>query len=676
MQGRITNISMWFFGMLLFGSFAGTASAQEPAIRTAVRGDSVYVYHTVRQPIGHGFNVYRQTGSGDFEVRNEEPVGGISSGTELPDALGDRYETVRDKLDQSGPAQTFYALRADRITGLLLTFAYPEVARALGRLYVDHGAPVGDEVTYRVEFVDDLGNPTGEVLEETVYLEAPPLDPPTDLHAENEGRRVTLEWSYPGVSMEDDDKIIRFNVLRAVDGGPDHQVNGQTILVRNNAQSTFSYSFVVPQSGQEERFYVTAVAITGEESAPSEELSFLVEDNVAPRVVTGVEAFQDVEETIVVSWPVSTEADAAGYNIYRAKRSMTGTYNRLNDQPLGLLENVYRDSTVAGRRTFFYKVAAVDSTGNEGELSNAVMAQVSDNQPPPPPADLSAVPQDDGSVELTWSASDAPTDLLMYEVLRRRMGVGSGQAHAHLTNPGFKGDRFVDSGIEEQGFVEGAHYYFGVAAVDSSQNRSDTVSVMVQIPDVTAPAPPTDLQAFNDGGLRVNLRWNRSQSRDAAAYRVYRLEDEGADTVMARLPASRTFVQDNEAVAGGTYRYAVSAVDSVGNEGVLSDVVELLMQDYTPPQKVYNVQAQMGSQGVDLRWDSVQAADLDGYRIYRSDIPTGVYELVHSGLSSDTEWTDPLGEPGVWYRVRAVDQSGNESQPGDPAKAYPPPPSE
>ena len=61
--------------------------------------------------------------------------------------------------------------------------------------------------------------------------------------------------------------------------------------------------------------------------------------------------------------------------------------------------------------------------------------------------------------------------------------------------------------------------------------------------------------------------------------------------------------------------------------------------------------------------------DLAGYRVYRSDIPTGVFEPVHADLVTDTRWIDRGGTIGAWYRIRAVDTSGNESRASAPAGA-------
>ncbi|MEO1480284.1 MAG: TolB protein, partial [Bacteroidota bacterium] len=68
-------------------------------------------------------------------------------------------------------------------------------------------------------------------------------------------------------------------------------------------------------------------------------------------------------------------------------------------------------------------------------------------------------------------------------------------------------------------------------------------------------------------------------------------------------------------------------------------------------------------------WEPVPAADLMGYRVERATTPSGVYAPAHQGLVPESMWTDPAGAVGQWYRVVAVDTSGNESRPSTAVQA-------
>src|SRR5699024_4295558 len=117
------------------------------------------------------FNVYRKDGASlDFIQLNKEPVTGIAYPHELAALLGDDYEKLSIILDTDSPAAMYYKLKSSGVTGRLLTFIYPKVAQAMGNLFVDKEAPISTTVTYRIAFMDDNGEPTGEVLEKEVTL--------------------------------------------------------------------------------------------------------------------------------------------------------------------------------------------------------------------------------------------------------------------------------------------------------------------------------------------------------------------------------------------------------------------------------------------------------------------------------------------------------------------------
>ncbi len=122
-------------------------------------------------------------------------------------------------------------------------------------------------MTYRLEWVDELGKPTGDSIEESVLLTPTTPLSPTGLSATNTERRVELSWNYPRSTRETDDKVIRFDACRLTPGAHEPQLLNPDIILRNNVVDTFSYTFDVPLTGQTERFFVIAIDITGQASA-------------------------------------------------------------------------------------------------------------------------------------------------------------------------------------------------------------------------------------------------------------------------------------------------------------------------------------------------------------------------------------------------------------------------
>jgi hypothetical protein len=81
-------------------------------------------------------------------------------------------------------------------------------------------------------------------------------------------------------------------------------------------------------------------------------------------------ALEGFGTTVEVRWSHNLESDLAGYNVYRSLTS-GGTYTKLNKVPTDRT-SYYRDDGVASLTTYYYKVSAVDSSGNESNLTAPV----------------------------------------------------------------------------------------------------------------------------------------------------------------------------------------------------------------------------------------------------------------------------------------------------------------
>jgi len=67
-----------------------------------------------------------------------------------------------------------------------------------------------------------------------------------------------------------------------------------------------------------------------------------------------------------VIWAPDTDADLAGYNVYR--REASGTAMKIS---LELVKTpTYRDANIASGKTYWYSVSAVDLHGNESARSD------------------------------------------------------------------------------------------------------------------------------------------------------------------------------------------------------------------------------------------------------------------------------------------------------------------
>jgi fibronectin type 3 domain-containing protein len=125
---------------------------------------------------------------------------------------------------------------------------------------------------------------------------------------------------------------------------------------------------------------VTVVSATGKPEAEVEGddtpvIQVLAHDVFPPAAPTGLQAvFSGVGQAPFVDlvWSPGSEADLAGYNIYRREESSESV--KLNSEPVKA--PAYRDTNVQSGKKYSYSVSAVDGRGNESARSEEASEQV------------------------------------------------------------------------------------------------------------------------------------------------------------------------------------------------------------------------------------------------------------------------------------------------------------
>ncbi|MBN1836669.1 MAG: hypothetical protein JW820_12515, partial [Spirochaetales bacterium] len=153
-----------------------------------------------------------------------------------------------------------------------------------------------------------------------------------------------------------------------------------------------------------------------------------------------------------------------------------------------------------------------------------------------------------------------------------------------------------------------------------------------------------------------------------AGYRVYRSRaDGGARRAVRKEPApvaelgrQATSWTDREAERGVAYQYALTAVDSSGNESEPCSQVEITPTDILPPAPPGELKAAVVRRGMRLSWTACPEPDVKGYRVYRSEYPGGAAKRPVGVVYDKTEFLDRGGSAGLVYAVATIDTSGNE----------------
>ena len=643
-----------------------TQSLTEPELRIVPSENEVHVYHTKLLSAGMGFNIYRQDEPGGAFIRlNEEPQRGAQRSDELRIMLGDRYERTLKIFEAENAGELWMKLRSNPIESAITSLIFPEFARAFGWLYVDDTAPIHRLVTYRIEFVDNLGRPTGEEMSKTIFLQPRLPDPPVITRAENTGLMVRLHWRYPRMLNDEDDFVTNFYLYRIDHHTGRLQRITDEIVIRNNAYDTHQFYFESPVINTTEQYVITAVDVTGQQSRPSQIFEFELIYNIPPPPITGISALVTLEQWVELSWERRIQPHIAGYRVYRGT-DFSQPFTLLTEELINPGEAYYLDTTVSGGQVYYYTITVVDEVGNESEHGDFAMAQVLDLIPPLPPKNLAArYNTETATVELQWEVDKLTPNFETFIVLRRREDISQPGAFTRINPESIRETGFIDRGGVEAGFTEGGHYRYVVYSASRARIYSDTVSIVIPIPLITPPAPPTNVRGVNDGGFRINVTWNPSPSTRLGEYVVYRKTDMMPSfEELLRVPPENRFIRDEKVEIGTTYIYTVAAVDTSGNESAYAVFDTLFFISFNPPRSVRNLQAADRGDGVALQWEPVTSPGIAGYKIYRAAVQTGRYQSLHEGLVTEPHFFDYSGTSDLWYRVSAVDISGNESRSG------------
>jgi hypothetical protein len=219
------------------------------------------------------------------------------------------------------------------------------------------------------------------------------------------------------------------------------------------------------------------------------------------------------------------------------------------------------------------------------------------------------------------------------------------------------------------------------AVVTEGTTASGDLSNLVTIVPLEVPVAPTALAAVarREG---VVLTWTApdtaisgAKKPPIAGYNVYRFPhgqpaDEFATPVNTSPVSSATYT-DNPPY--GPHDYFVTALAAVGPPRVESDpssAVSVTFKDLVPPPPPTGLTALVETAGVRLVWDPVDAPDLAGYKVYRTEgtgieqlRPIGTLPLTPVQLVTATNYRDTSVARGIsyYYEVVSVDKTGNES---------------
>jgi len=235
--------------------------------------------------------------------------------------------------------------------------------------------------SYAVEVLNTAGRGAGLSNHVRVAL-VPTLAPFGDFAAQAVNQGVNISWACPETARRRTGVKYLFRIYRWLESSPNWNkltdVEATDCASGADGKDKIATSFLDQTIEWEKTYFyrgavVTVVEAPGKtapevEGDDSPEVKIFAHDVFPPAVPGGLQAvFSGPGQPpfIDLIWTPVSDADLAGYNIYRHEAGVAAL--KLN--PELVRTPAYRDAQVVAGRTYFYSVTAVDERGNESARS-------------------------------------------------------------------------------------------------------------------------------------------------------------------------------------------------------------------------------------------------------------------------------------------------------------------
>jgi chitodextrinase len=406
---------------------------------------------------------------------------------------------------------------------------------------------------------------------------------------------VALAWSPPAGSV-----VARYRVYRD--------------LVLHDSSATTTFTDVGLSPFTRYGYQVSSVDPNGLEGVRTGTLFARTRDATPPPAPGGLTATATSASRIALTWQAANdpETGVSGYVVYRDAAAIDTTR-----------DTTFADTGLTGASTYTYEVSAFNGDSLEGPHSAAASATTLDATPPPAPPELGATAASASEIDLTWGAvSDPESGIQGYRVYRDGGFVATAS-----------GTSFPDVGLRAN-----TAYTYTVTAVNGAglEGPPSPSATATTLADATPPPAPTGLAAIAETSTRIALQWSAVTDPESGirTYRVYR---DGAliDS------ASVTSLADSGLVPGGTYTYAVAAVNGAGLEGARSNPASAT----TPSDQDGDLVVHTTTTGSGIPTEFTVQVNKDAYLSTQPIAPTGT--VAFNGLLPQE------------YHVRLINLPGN-----------------
>ncbi|MBK7143015.1 MAG: hypothetical protein IPH75_13135 [bacterium] len=608
-----------------------------------------------------GYHIYRKADSDTSYIRiTSQPVSRVGSLEELEAFAGGPIDGLERLVGLTTKQELWQRLAANDSSAMILGIFSRSFYEAMGLLRWDRLVEKGKAYSYRATRVDKNGKESEASEPVSATYGTPPFSllGPLDPQIANTKKGVELTWQ----RNPDDSGGMSYSVYRTPDlEGSFIRLNRYSlILTPDSATGEPRGTFVDTTASQGHGYYYAVVSTdyAGNESTRDKVLSIHVADLLPPPIPQNV--FADPDELgITIRWDKVDDPATAGYYIYRSL-DPDSNYIKITESLLPYDTGWYMDRTATVTDRVFYRVSAVDQSGNESAPSARALSLYENYVVPLPPQEVRAM-QSDSGVVISWIRNEEP-DLQGYYLFRADNYGGELTQISPLIPPDTLNYRDSSDYLSPRG-----EYWYLVQAINFTGITSQySVPVAVSPSKEESPEQVLAFWGYYEPGAG-RLFWRAPDDNMVAGYNLYRTTtgDTTQWILLNAKPLDRTVGEYRDTLVSPNqfYRYRICSVDPKGLEGDMSHIVSFVtFESVAPPPGGLRVVSTDGTPK--LIWNQSQLKEIVGYRIYRRQ--DNIAMAIHPQMLPATanEYQDTTAQRGMkyYYSISSVDSWGRESE--------------
>jgi Tol biopolymer transport system component/fibronectin type 3 domain-containing protein len=259
-----------------------------------------------------------------------------------------------------------------------------------------------------------------------------------------------------------------------------------------------------------------------------------------------------------LSWRANTEADLAGYLVYRNGQLANGAGVLTRSyKPYQITGTTYLDKALPDGKYSYYLVA-MDQAGNGGESSNSLSITIDTRPPHATITDPANSRKFDRTILVKAESFDNDIAAIQFQY-KKVQDVAWTNLGAPVTTMPYVS--YFDP--TTLGLPFGDYHLTAIAIDTGGKIDPAPASITVTHTDLTPPEIPADLTAVTNGAV-VTISWNANREQDLAGYNIYRTSGTTKKKINAT-PVNQPRFQDAN-LGDGIYTYEITAIDTNANE--------------------------------------------------------------------------------------------------------------